>query len=336
MSHAGRRRFLIASGILLASPATARAQRRLPVLGVLSTLSPPTAEQKATGAFARGLEELGWVEGKTLLIEAVYTSGATEQLPELAAGLVRKKVDVIWALSPPAAVAAARATRSIPVVFVRVVFPLELGLGTSLTRPGGNVTGVASTASVEVYLKRLEFLREILPGAKRLATIDPRTVNYTTVDGTVWKPETGRFTADVRRMGFDVSAYFADKAEDLDAAFSTIPASGAQALLVSSSPLIFRERQRIADFANRNRLPSAFIESFFVEAGGLLSYGSDPVASIRQSLVQVDKILRGAKPADMPIELPLRYDLVVNQKTARLLGLTIPPSILLRADRVIE
>ncbi len=239
-------------------------------------------------------------------------------------------------LSPPAAVAAARATKSIPIVFVRVVAPLELGLGASIARPGGNVTGVASTASFGVYLKRLEFLREIVPGAKRLAAIDPGTVIYTTVDGGVWKLDKERPVSEARKVGFDLSSHFVDKAEDLDAAFAAIPAFGAQALLVSSSPLIFRERRRIIDFANRGRLPSAFIESFFVDDGGLLSYGSDPLATVLQSLGQVDKILRGAKPAEMPIELPLRFDLVVNQKTARMLGLTIPPSILLRADRVIE
>ncbi|NRF67271.1 ABC transporter substrate-binding protein [Aquincola sp. S2] len=338
MSVVGRRRFLIAASALLAVPgiATTQAQRRLPVLGILNDLPAPTLEQIASSAPTKRLQELGWIEGKTLIVERANSAGSTERLPKLAAELVRKKVDVIWAISPPAAVAAARATRPIPIVFVRVAAPLELGLGASFARPGGNVTGVASTAGFGVYLKRLELLREILPGAKRLAAIDPGTVIYATVDGGVWKPDRDRAVSEARKVGFDLSSHFVDEAKDLDAAFTAITASGAQALLVSASPLIVRERRRIIDFANRSRLPSAFIESFFVDEGGLLSYGSDVSATVLQSLAQVDKILRGAKPAEMPIELPLRFDLVVNQKTARMLGLTIPPTMLMRADRVVE
>ena len=338
MSRTRRRKFLLAAGALLAAPriAGAQAQTRLPVLGILSFFPTQTPEQIAASPFTKRLQRLGWVEGKTLSIERAYTAGANERLPELAADLVRRKVDVIWAISPPAAVAAARATKSIPIVFVRVVAPLELGLGESFARPGGNVTGVASTADFGVYGKRLELLREILPGAKRIATIDPGTAIYTTVDGGVWKPDREKPVSEARKLGIELSRHFVDKAEDLDAALTAISASGAQALMVSSSPLIAREAKRIIDFANQRRLPSAFIESLFVEAGGLLSYGSDPLATMLQSLTLVDKILRGGKPQDMPIELPTRFDLVVHQKTARMLGLTLPQSILLRADRVIE
>jgi putative ABC transport system substrate-binding protein len=179
-------------------------------------------------------------------------------------------------------------------------------------------------------------LREILPGAKRLAAVDPGAAIYTTVGGDVWKPNPQGQVSEARKLGFDLNSHFVDKIEDLDAAFAAIAASGAQALMVSASPLIFRERRRIIDFANESRLPSAFIESFFVEGGGLFSYGSDELATILQSLTQVDKILRGAKPAEIPIEMPTHFDLVINQKTARVLGLTIPESVLLRADRVIE
>jgi putative ABC transport system substrate-binding protein len=338
MGRSRRRQFLIATAAVLAAPHTVRAQlkKRPPVLGVLSFGSQPTPEQAAASPITKRLQELGWIEGKTLTIEGAYAAGRTERLPGLAAELVGKKVDVIWAISPPAAVAAARATKTIPIVFVRVVAPLELGLGASFARPGGNVTGVASTAGFGVYLKRLEFLRELLPGAKRLAAIDPGAAIYTTVDGGVLKPDRETPVLEARKVGFDLSRHFVDKAEELDAVFAAIAAAGAQALMVSSSPLITLERKRIIDFANQSRLPSAFIESFFVEAGGLLSYGSDPMATALQSLLLVDKVLRGAKPADLPIEMPTRFDLVVNQKTAKLLGLTIPQSILLRADRVIE
>jgi putative tryptophan/tyrosine transport system substrate-binding protein len=306
------------------------------VLGILSFLPPPTPEQIAASPVTKRLQELGWIEGKTLIIERANSAGANERLPELAASLVNKKADVIWALSPPAAVAAARATKSVPIVFVRVVAPLQLGLGASFARPGGNVTGVASTADFGVYGKRLEFLREILPGAKRIAAIEPGTAIYTKVDGGVLKPDREKPVSEARKLGFELSRHFVDKVEELDAAFTTIAASSAQALMVSSSPLIAREAKQIVAFANQGRLPSAFIESLFVEAGGLLSYGSDPLATVLQSLTQVDKILRGAKPQDMPIELPTRFDLVVNQKTARMLGLTLPQSIILRADRVVE
>ncbi|MCW5744822.1 MAG: ABC transporter substrate-binding protein [Alphaproteobacteria bacterium] len=314
----------------------AQGQRRLPVVGVLNFSSRLPSEHPFPIAITKRLQELGWIEGKTLTFEDVYAAGATERLPELAADLVRKKVDVIWAISPPAAVAAARVTKSIPVVFVRVAAPLQLGLGESFARPGGNVTGVASNAGLEVYLKRLEFLREILPDANRLAGIAPGTAIFATVRGGVWQPDKDEGIPEARKLGFELDKHFVDKAEDLDRAFAAIAASGAQALLVSASPLIFGERRRIVDFANQRRLPSAFIESDFVEAGGLLSYGSDVLDTMLQSLSHIDKILRGAKPAELPIEMPSRFDLVINQKTARMLGLTIPQSVLLRAIRVIE
>ena len=296
----------------------------------------PATDPRAAGPTDTRLRELGWVEDKTLLIERAFAAGSSERLQELTAELVRKKVDVIWAITPPAAVAAARATTSIPIVFVRVAAPLELGLGASFARPGGNVTGVASTAGFDVYHKRLEFLRETLPEARRFAAIDPGVAIYTTVSGGVVQLNIESAVSLARRLGIDLVRYTVDKVEDLDTAFAAIEASGSQALMVGASPLILRETRRIVDFANRSRLPSAFIESSFVEAGGLLSYGSDLMATILQSLTQVDKILRGAKPAEIPIEMPTRFDLVINQKTARMLGLTIPPSILVRAERVIE
>lgn len=338
MRSTGRRRFMAAGGgLLLASPAAlAQAQGRLPVLGVLSPLPPPAPTDSIGIAIAKRLEELGWIEGKTLAVERASAAGSSERLSELAAELVRKKVDAIWAFTPAAAVAAARATKSIPVVFTRVAFPLELGLGASFARPGGNVTGVASTAVVEVYLKRLEFLREIVPGIERVASLIPGTVGFTTVSGEPMKLDLEGVTRAVGKLGIDLVGHVVDRVEDFDSVLGAIAASGAQAIVASSSPLILRETRRIVEFANQIRLPTGFIESSFVEAGGLLSYGSDPLATILQSVTLVDKVLRGAKPADLPIELPTRYDLVINQRTARTLRLAIPRAILQRADRVIE
>jgi putative ABC transport system substrate-binding protein len=332
-----RREFVSGVATALALPWLAVAQNsgRLPTLGILSFTPEPTPEQFAASPATRRLQELGWVEGKTFAIERAYSAGRNERLPELAADLVRKRVDLIWAFSPLAAVAAARATKTIPIVFVRVAAPLELGLAQSLARPGGNVTGVASTASIEVYAKPFEFLREIKPEAKRVSAIIAGGTVLTTVAGGVYEPPSN---ADLvaRHTGIDVSRYPIAKSEDLDAAFASIVGTRSQAIYASSSPLIFQHRQRIADFALQHRLPSVFIEKEFVEAGGLLSYGSDVIATIIQSLGQVDRILRGAKPADIPIEQPTRFDLVVNLKTARAIGVAIPQTVLLRAERVIE
>jgi len=333
-----RRRFLLAAGALAAAP-LARAQdlSGTRTLGVLSPSPPRTLEYWERIGVLPKLKSLGWTYGQNLRIEGAVSSGNLDRLPELADGLVRKGVDAIWAPTPPAAVAAARATRKIPIVFVRVVWPLELGLGQSLTRPGGNVTGVASIADPEILVKPALYLREIVPGARRFLSINPNSVMYKTVSGGEFTP---KFGADLQKridaLGRERREHLVATVADIDAALADALAWPADALYATTSPLIGSQTKRIVEFALRHRLPSAFIERPFVEAGGLLSYGSSIWGTLSDSLEYVDAVLRGANPAEMPIKLPTKTELAINLKTARALGLTIPPSLLLRADKVIE
>ena len=338
MRRIRRRRFLFAAGALVAAPlARAQGPAKLPTLGFLSFESPVPPERIARSPFTAKLESLGWVEGRTFRVERVFASGQLDRLPELAADLVRKRVDVIWAVSPPAAVAAARATRTIPIVFARVVWPVELGLARSFARPGGNVTGVASIADPGILAKPIEYLREIAPGARRILMINPGSFTYKTVSGGEFSPKADPiFFRQFDDVGFKVMRLYVESVEDIDRAFDDALDLQVEALFVTSSPLLVSQTKRIVEFALRHRLPSAFIESPFVEAGGLLSYGSNIWGTILQSLDYVDKILRGARPAELPIQLPTQMELAVNLKTAKLVGLDVPQSILLRADRVIE
>jgi putative tryptophan/tyrosine transport system substrate-binding protein len=334
-----RRSLLLGAAALAAAP-LARAQRapKTATLGILSPSPPRTPEYLEEIGILPKLRSLGWVYGENLRIEGAYSDASIDRFPELAADLVRKNVDAIWAISPPAAVEAARATRTIPIVFVRVVWPLQLGLGQSLTRPGGNVTGVATIADVEVLAKPLLYLREIVPGAKRIVAIQPHSVMYKTVSGGRFSP---RFDdAMQKRVNAIVPAerkvHFVATVTDIDAALTEAVAWPADALYVSASPLIGSQAKRIVEFALRHRLPSAYIESTFVSAGGLVSYGSNIMGTLYDSLEYVDAVLRGANPGELPIRLPTKMDLVVNLRTARALGLAVPQSLLLQADRVIE
>ncbi|MEX2198679.1 MAG: ABC transporter substrate-binding protein [Burkholderiales bacterium] len=340
MERTKRRKLLFGAAALAAAPfARAQAPSRTATLGVLSPSPPRTPEYWAKSPVTAKLKSLGWTYGENLRIEGAFSSGDTDRLPALAEGLVKKGVDVIWAISPPAAVAAARATRTIPVVFVRVVWPLELGLGRSLTRPGGNVTGVASIADPEVLVKPVFYLLEVVPGAKRATVISPHSVIYKTVSGGEFSPKFGpqlqqKFDALIGAR--EHREHRVASVADIEAALADALAWPTDVLYVSSSPLIGSQTARIVGFALRNKLPSAFIEDTFVDAGGLLSYGSSVWGTIFESLEYVDAILRGADPAGLPIKLPAKMDLVINLRTAKALGLTVPQSLLLRADRVIE
>jgi putative tryptophan/tyrosine transport system substrate-binding protein len=332
-----RRRFLLGTTALAAARLTpARVPDKKRTLGILSFGIPRTSTEIASTPFGEKLAALGWVHGRNLRFEPAYAAGRLERLPELAAGLVRKSVDAIWVVSPPAAVAAARATRTIPIVFVRVVWPVELGLAESFARPGGNVTGVASIADPEILAKPSEYLREVVPGLKRLTTIAPGAAIYQTVSGGKFTPTLDlRLLAIMDSLGIAIRRHLVATARDIDAALADALETRADGLFVSSSPLIFAQAKRIADFALQHRLPSAFIETHFVEAGGLLSYGSSVWGTIFQSLDYVDAILRGAQPAELPIQLPTQMELAINLLTARGLGLAVPESLLLRADRIV-
>jgi putative ABC transport system substrate-binding protein len=248
--------------------------------------------------------------------------------------LAAKKVDVIWTSGSEAAVAAARATTSIPIVFWGVGFPVEQGLIDSFAKPGRNATGVAWFASPEVSGKRLELLREIAPTAKRLALVSVPAIFHKVAGGPA--EVTSSTGPAAEKLGYELREFPVEKAEDFEPAFAAILAWGAQALTVAGTSLTFRERQRIADFAIRNRLPSAFTLQEFVEAGGLVSYAIDWRPTVARSADYIDRILRGAEPGELPVDLPSRYETAVNLKTAKALGLTVPQSVLVRADRVIE
>jgi putative ABC transport system substrate-binding protein len=305
-------------------------------LGVLAPASSQDAERFFLSALRAQLKALGWIEGQNLDIAVVFANYKAERFPALAEELVRKRVDVIWAVTGPAAVAAARATKTIPIVFVAVPWPVETGLIDSFARPGRNATGVSTYTGMEVSTKRLEFLKDIAPKATRLSWILDSNMEVT-LDG-------GRFDIRplldpvARKLGYDVRYQYIAKEEDFEPAFADILNWRAQALAVAGSPAIFAARARVAAFALHNRLPSAAASSWFVDAGGLLSYDNAGAytVSIARGAEYVDRIFGGARPADLPVDRPGKYELVINLKTAKALGLQVPQSVLLRDPRLIE
>lgn len=340
MGMVGRRRFMVATGALLAVPrvALAQAQKRLPVLGILNPGSKPTPELPHQLLLLKRLRELGWVEGKTLRVERANAEFRVDHLPELASTLVAKKVDVIWTNSPRGAVAAARATTTIPIVFWRVGAPIEFGLVDSLARPGRNVTGLAWFADMEIYIKRIQLLREMVPGARRLAGLVAPPGNQQTVTGK--RPDFGpigeRFRVALRELRFEALRVEVGNSADVEKASAQIEEWRADCLSVADVPETVGARKQIIDMARHLRLPDVYEAQEWIQAGGLFSYGIVFLPTLLRTAEMVDRILRGAKPADMPVELPSDYELTVNLKTAKLLDLAIPQSILLRADRVIE
>jgi putative ABC transport system substrate-binding protein len=330
-----RRRFLAASAALLAAPfARAQPSRALPALGILSPNRTPTPQEWAAHPPAVALAQLGWIDGQTIALEFAYAGGREDRLAELAGDLVRRRVDLIWARGPEAAVAAARATQTIPIVFGSVPFPVELGLVDTLARPGRNATGVAFlTGDGQQTAKCLEYLRELAPDARRLGSIYSAH-NLRTLAGEEYRGYVD-FDQSVRDLGFELRREDVAGPADYDAVFAELLEWQAQALLALSTPLNWRERARIADFARRNRLPSAHDTRAFVEAGGLVSFGPVLSAIGVQCMRYVDRILRGARPAELAVEQPTKTEMAVNLVTARALGLTVPQSLLLRADHLI-
>jgi putative ABC transport system substrate-binding protein len=335
MRNIQRRHLLIATAALLASPfALAQTRARPSIVGVLWQYRRIAPEAWPKGPIATQLRELGWVEGKNLLVVHADAENRPERLAELAAELVGKRVDVILTGGPAPAVAAARATKAIPIVFYSVHFPIEMGLVRSLARPGGNVTGVAYLAGDDVQVaKPAEFLKTIAPSAKRLAWIRNPSNVTTVAGGTVSFPDSAKALS---QLGFDRHVHYVERTEDLEPAFAAILNSGAQAIYIPATPFGVANRQRIVDFANRHRLPTVSDGDQIVDAGGLVSYGPNIPEIRRMGVAYVDRILRGTPPADLPVALPSKFDLVVNLKTAKALGITVPHSVLVRADRVIE
>ena len=278
-------------------------------------------------AFVQRLRELGWIEGRTIAIEYRYAEGRTERYAEIAAEFVRLKVDVIVTYGTPSSEAAKRATAVIPIVFAVAGDPVGNGLVASLAHPGGNITGL-SLQQIDIVGKKLDLLRELLTGLRRLAIMGNLGNAATVLD-------VGEVRVAASRLGLDIISLDVRRAEDIAPAFDAINGR-AEALYVSNDPLIVTNVNRINTLAVGARLPTIHNSREFIESGGLMSYGPNYPDLFRRAADFVDKILRGAKPADLPVEQPTKFDFVINLTTAKALGLTIPPSLLARADEVIE
>jgi putative ABC transport system substrate-binding protein len=324
-----RRSFIgtLAAG-LLAAPLAAEAQAgKVPRIGYLHP--DLAANPHLHEAFRQGLRDLGYVEGRNVVIEYRDAEGKPERLPALAAELVALKVDVLVAQPTVAALAAKQATRTLPIVFP-VAEPVTSGLVTSLARPGGNITGLSILAP-EMGGKGLELLKQAVPGVSRVAALwQPAGLGERT-DKDVLKG----LEATARALGVRILFVEVQSPADFDRAFSDMTGARSGALIVLPSP-IFSERSRLVDLAARNRLPAVYTWKEYVDAGGLMSYGPDLADMLRPAATYVDKILKGAKPADLPVEQPTKFELVINIKTAKALGLMVPPTLLSRADEVIE
>jgi putative ABC transport system substrate-binding protein len=327
-----RRTFLAGTGaVLLAAPLAAEAQPAGKVwrIGLLDYGSPDPARLAWWRAFQDRLRELGYAEGQNVVFQPRWGNGQVSRLQGLVTELVAAKVDILVTAGNPATLAAKQVTSSIPIVTATGPDPVELGLVASLARPGGNVTGVTSISS-ELSAKRLGLLKELIPQVSRMAALWDRAARGSALN--VRDTEVA-----ARSLGIALqSVAVRPDPRDYDAAFVAMKRAGAGAVIVVQSSAFFASRQRIADLALTHRLPSVVGSKEWAEAGGLISYGADFPDLFRRAAVFVDKILKGAKPADLPMEQPSKFELVINLKTAKALGLTIPPSLLGRADEVIQ
>ena len=325
-------RFATAVGLFLLAvslaPAAGQPPEKVPRVGFLGSRT-RSNDAGFVDAFLQGLRDLGWVEGKTIVIEYRWAEGRSDRLPELAAELVRLKVDVIFAGHTSVAVAAKNATGTIPIVMATGGDPVGLGLVASLARPGGNITGLSSSVGMDTVGKSLELLKETVPKVRRIAVLsNPANPAH------VLAIEEARVAA--RSLGVELQLLEARGPNDFDYAFAAIARERAEALLVVLDPFFGFHRARLSHLAAKSRLPAIYGSREYTEAGGLMSYGPNYRDNFRRSAIYVDKLLKGAKPADLPIEQPARFELLINVKTAKVLGLTIPPSLLSRADQVIE
>ncbi len=325
-----RRSFILAAAawpaLAWTGAACAQAPAKVRRIGLLTPYSPSDTALWHQ-AFRLGLRDFGWVEGRDISYEYRYAEGRNDRLPELAADLVRLKVDVIVTTVSTDALAAHEATRAIPIVMASGGDPVALGLVESLARPGGNVTGLSQMS--ELVGKRLELLKEMVPKVSRVAVLwNPKSAVATLY----WK----EIQLPARQLEIELHSLEVWSPDDFDKAFAVVAKARAGALLVIQDSLMVANRKRIVGLAAKSRLPSIYHISEFADAGGLVSYGADRTDLHRRAATFVDKILKGAKPGDLPIDRATKFELVVNLKTARALGITIPQSILLHADRVIE
>ena len=324
-----RRAFItLLGGAAAAWPLAARAQQgTMPVVGLLHPSSTDTARLRA---FRQGLKDAGFIEGENVAIEYRSADDQTDRLPALAAELVQRRVAVIAAIGGiPSALAAKAATTTIPIVCLVGIDPVRLGLVASLARPGGNLTGI-NILSTELAAKRLELLRALVPGATRIAVlVDP--TNAAGTDSTL--RDVG---AAARALGLQIQVLNASTSLELEAAFATLVSERSDALLVGSTPFLFDRRVQLAQLAARHAVPAIYQDRHHAEVGGLMSYGASLVDAYRHVGVYTGRILKGAKPADLPVVQSTRFELVINLQTARLLALAVPPTLLARADEVIE
>ena len=328
-SYIARRKFLATLGGAAAWPLAARAQQAGKIY-TIGFLTPGSLEELAmvTAVFPDALRELGWIEGKNVAFERRYAENRPERLPELAAELVRLNVDVIVAIGTLAPLAAKQATTNIPIVMAAAGDPVGTGLVLSLARPGGNVTGMSLMAP-DLGGKRLELLKEMLPRLSRVVVLWNAANPYSAL---VFK-ET---QAAGRALGIEVQSLEVRAPHDLDGAFEAARRQSLDALITVEDPLTATYRKLIVDFAARQHLPALYGVREFVTAGGLVSYGAILADLSRRAAGYVDKIFKGAKPTELPVQQPTKFELVINLKTAKALGLTVPPTLLARADEVIE
>jgi putative ABC transport system substrate-binding protein len=315
---------LLATSSLVKAQQTGRVYR----LGLLA-LATPDQYAPLRKVFEEGLRELGYVEGKNFIMESRFADGRSERLSNLAIELVRLKPDVIVTGTNSEIAALKQATTTIPIVMVHAAGPVEDKFITSLARPGGNITGLSMTASPELLAKRLELLKEMIPRLSRVALLQQANV-----PGRVASHEALKDAA--RKLKVKISFADVKSPDDIEKAFVTMIRNRAEAFLISGGPVTWMRRQQIAELALKNRLPGTHSLREYTEAGLLFSYGVNLEALFHRAATYVDKILKGAKPADLPVEQPAKFEFVINLKTAKRIGLTIPPNVLVRADRVIR
>jgi putative tryptophan/tyrosine transport system substrate-binding protein len=313
--------------VLLAFGVTAEAQQtgKVPRIGYVSETADPSVSSPNLDAFRQGLRELGYIEGKNILVEYRYMGGIPDRSPILVADLVQLKVDVLVSTVPSAISAAKQATETIPIVIVTSQDPVAAGIVDSLTRPGGNITGLTRLTR-QLSGKRLELFKEVVPTISRLGVLLVATPT-----------STSNYDATARALKIPLQALEVQRPNpDLEGAFETAAKDRVSALIIISNTALVPYAKKIADLAIKYRLPSMYERSEYVDAGGLVSYSADDAESYRRAATYVDKILKGAKPADLPVEQPTKFELVINLKTAKQIGFTIPPNVLARADRVIK
>ena len=324
-----RRETIIALAMLGAAPFTAEAQQTAKIARIGYLTTNRAAAPGIVDAFLQGLRDLGYVEGRNLVIEYRDGEGKLERLPALVAELIALKVDVIVAATTPGALAAKQASTTVPIVFAVSADPVTDGLVTSLARPGGNVTGL-SMLTPDLVGKRLELLMQAVPGVDRVAVLrQPSAVPEQTERDMLNGAE-----AAARTLGLRIQVVDVQGPADFSRAFSEMISARAGALIMGGGNMLFSERRRLVDLAAKNRLPAVYSLREFVDVGGLMSYGPNQADMFRRAATYVEKILKGTKPGDLPVEQPTKFELVVNLKAARALGLTIPPSLLQRAEVV--